>query len=181
MGWSARADVRSSVIVGVAEEGVRLKSVKTAVVAVEIVPAPEARHSNAVAVKLRNLRAASRAWITPPNVRVRVRGTKTLEKIKDSSSWHTWISKDRRRRLRPAGSARAGRRHRARSTGSPHRPHSRRMPHALFGTDGIRGTAGVFPLDARTIQRVGAALVKVLPCGCKAAHWPRYSGIRRVD
>jgi phosphoglucosamine mutase len=39
------------------------------------------------------------------------------------------------------------------------------MGHALFGTDGIRGKAGVFPLDARTIQRVGAALVKVLPPG----------------
>src|SRR5437764_15319607 len=39
------------------------------------------------------------------------------------------------------------------------------MPHSLFGTDGIRGTAGEFPLDARTIQRVGAALVKVLPPG----------------
>ena len=37
------------------------------------------------------------------------------------------------------------------------------MAQPLFGTDGIRGTAGVFPLDARTVQRVGAALVKVLP------------------
>jgi phosphoglucosamine mutase len=39
------------------------------------------------------------------------------------------------------------------------------MAQNLFGTDGIRGTAGVFPLDARTIERVGAALVKVLPPG----------------
>src|SRR5438046_2061601 len=39
------------------------------------------------------------------------------------------------------------------------------MAHALFGTDGIRGKAGSFPLDAKTIQRVGAALVKVLPTG----------------
>jgi phosphoglucosamine mutase len=30
----------------------------------------------------------------------------------------------------------------------------------LFGTDGIRGTAGTFPLDVRTVRRVGAALVK---------------------
>src|SRR5689334_12966362 len=30
----------------------------------------------------------------------------------------------------------------------------------LFGTDGIRGTAGQFPLDASTVRRVGAALVK---------------------
>ena len=37
------------------------------------------------------------------------------------------------------------------------------MTHALFGTDGIRGTAGAFPLDAHTVRRVGAALVKALP------------------
>ncbi|MSO56351.1 MAG: phosphoglucosamine mutase [Acidobacteria bacterium] len=36
------------------------------------------------------------------------------------------------------------------------------MTHALFGTDGIRGTAGTFPLDVHTIRRVGAALVKAL-------------------
>jgi phosphoglucosamine mutase len=32
----------------------------------------------------------------------------------------------------------------------------------LFGTDGVRGTAGVFPLNAETIGRMGAALVRVL-------------------
>jgi phosphoglucosamine mutase len=33
----------------------------------------------------------------------------------------------------------------------------------LFGTDGIRGTAGAFPLDVATVRRVGAALVRALP------------------
>jgi phosphoglucosamine mutase len=33
----------------------------------------------------------------------------------------------------------------------------------LFGTDGIRGVAGTYPLDVRTVRRVGAALVKALP------------------
>lgn len=33
----------------------------------------------------------------------------------------------------------------------------------LFGTDGIRGEAGTFPLDPVTIERIGAALVRVLP------------------
>ncbi len=33
---------------------------------------------------------------------------------------------------------------------------------SLFGTDGIRGTAGVFPLDERTVTRVGAALIRTL-------------------
>src|SRR4051812_27664861 len=33
----------------------------------------------------------------------------------------------------------------------------------LFGTDGIRGTAGVHPLEPVTVRRVGAALVRALP------------------
>ena len=33
----------------------------------------------------------------------------------------------------------------------------------LFGTDGIRGVAGTYPLDVRTVRRVGAALMKALP------------------
>jgi phosphoglucosamine mutase len=32
----------------------------------------------------------------------------------------------------------------------------------LFGTDGIRGVAGMWPLDPTTVARVGAALVRVL-------------------
>jgi phosphoglucosamine mutase len=35
----------------------------------------------------------------------------------------------------------------------------------LFGTDGIRGVAGHYPLDAPTVRRVGAALVRALPRG----------------
>jgi phosphoglucosamine mutase len=37
------------------------------------------------------------------------------------------------------------------------------MSHRLFGTDGIRGVAGTYPLDVHTIRRVGGALVKALP------------------
>jgi len=33
----------------------------------------------------------------------------------------------------------------------------------LFGTDGVRGTAGEYPLDPQTVRRVGAALVRALP------------------
>jgi phosphoglucosamine mutase len=32
----------------------------------------------------------------------------------------------------------------------------------LFGTDGVRGRAGVAPLDVQTVRRLGAALVRVL-------------------
>jgi YbbR domain-containing protein len=82
----AKSDVRSSVIVGVADEGVRLKTVRTAVVSVSIVPAPEERQLSAVAVRQRNLGAGLRARITPPVVSVRVRGTKeAVAKIRDTS------------------------------------------------------------------------------------------------
>jgi phosphoglucosamine mutase len=37
------------------------------------------------------------------------------------------------------------------------------MTDRLFGTDGIRGIAGAYPLDVHTIRRVGGALVKALP------------------
>ena len=37
------------------------------------------------------------------------------------------------------------------------------MAERLFGTDGVRGRAGTFPLDERTIRRLGGALVRVLP------------------
>jgi phosphoglucosamine mutase len=32
----------------------------------------------------------------------------------------------------------------------------------LFGTDGVRGKAGAYPLDPPTVRRLGAALVRVL-------------------
>jgi phosphoglucosamine mutase len=35
------------------------------------------------------------------------------------------------------------------------------MPQRLFGTDGVRGVAGVWPLDPPTIARLGAAVVRV--------------------
>ncbi len=37
------------------------------------------------------------------------------------------------------------------------------MAQRLFGTDGVRGRAGTYPLDVRTIRRLGAALVRALP------------------
>ena len=38
------------------------------------------------------------------------------------------------------------------------------MPH-LFGTDGVRGKAGDYPLDHETVARLGAALVRAMPSG----------------
>jgi phosphoglucosamine mutase len=39
----------------------------------------------------------------------------------------------------------------------------------LFGTDGVRGVAGRYPLDHATVRRLGAALVRALPHGAAAA------------
>jgi len=40
--------------------------------------------------------------------------------------------------------------------------------HRLFGTDGVRGTAGKPPLDPPTVRRLGAALVRALPHGTES-------------
>ena len=41
----------------------------------------------------------------------------------------------------------------------------------LFGTDGVRGVAGEWPLNPSTVRRLGAALVRVLPAGTES---PRF-------
>src|SRR5262245_27976614 len=56
----------------------------------------------------------------------------------------------------------ASNRHRSRY-GSPV-PNVESVPR-LFGTDGIRGTAGRYPLDPPTVRRVGAALVRAMARG----------------
>ena len=39
------------------------------------------------------------------------------------------------------------------------------MSHRLFGTDGVRGKAGEYPLDHETVARLGAALVRAMRTG----------------
>jgi phosphoglucosamine mutase len=39
------------------------------------------------------------------------------------------------------------------------------MSHRLFGTDGVRGTAGEYPLDHDTVARLGGALVRAMQHG----------------
>jgi phosphoglucosamine mutase len=53
----------------------------------------------------------------------------------------------------------------------------------LFGTDGVRGVADRYPLDATTVERLGAALVRALPHGTEQPRLlvgrdTRESGIR---
>src|SRR5262245_52600430 len=42
----------------------------------------------------------------------------------------------------------------------PEPDRAQRTAGQLFGTDGIRGTAGDFPLDPPTVRRIGAAIVR---------------------
>lgn len=44
------------------------------------------------------------------------------------------------------------------------------MTHSLFGTDGVRGHAGTYPLDGDTIRRLGVALVRALPHSAEPTH-----------
>jgi len=83
---AASSAVKASVLLGVAEPGVRVKTARNALVTVAIVPAPETRILDSVPVRTRNLAQGLTAHVTPPMVRVRVRGNKaTVEKIRDSS------------------------------------------------------------------------------------------------
>jgi phosphoglucosamine mutase len=51
---------------------------------------------------------------------------------------------------------------------TPRDPATDRAPR-LFGTDGVRGTAGTYPLDHLTVRRLGAALVRALATSGRAA------------
>jgi YbbR domain-containing protein len=83
---SAQSAVKSTVTLGVAEQGVRLKTARSAVVSVAVVQAPAARMLESVPVRVRNLATGLTARVTPPTVKVRVRGTTpAVEKIRAAS------------------------------------------------------------------------------------------------
>jgi YbbR domain-containing protein len=75
---SASSAVKSSVVLGVAEPGVRVKTARTAAVTVAIVPAPETRMLTGVPVRVRNLATGLTARVLPATVTVRVRGAKAV-------------------------------------------------------------------------------------------------------
>jgi YbbR domain-containing protein len=81
----AKTRIRSTVPVGVAEQGVRLKTVRSVAVTVDIIQAPNERQLK-VPVLLRNLQAGLTALVSPPIVSVRARGAKAnIDKLKDNS------------------------------------------------------------------------------------------------
>lgn len=83
---SASSAVKSTVVLGVAESGVRVKTTRSAIVTVAIVPAPETRMLSGVPVRLRNLATRLTARVVPATVTVRVRGVKAVvEKLRGAS------------------------------------------------------------------------------------------------
>jgi YbbR domain-containing protein len=82
---AAKSAIRQTVPLGVAEQGVRLKATRSALVSVEILQAPDERQLK-VPVRLRNLSAGLNALVVPPAVTLRARGTKAaISKLKDGS------------------------------------------------------------------------------------------------
>jgi YbbR domain-containing protein len=69
-----RSRVRERVNVGVSDDAVRLQSAQTALVTIEIQPAPVEREVSGVAVQIRNLGSGLRAELTPEVVAVAVKG-----------------------------------------------------------------------------------------------------------
>lgn len=79
---SAESDLRANAIIGMAEQGVRLKTAQSAVVTVQILQAPEERQFTNVPVRTRNLSPGLTARVSPSRVRLRVRGPKqAVDKI----------------------------------------------------------------------------------------------------
>ena len=69
-----REQVRDSVTVGLADSAVRLADAQTAIVTVEVLPAPVEREFASVPVRFRNLTGGLRAQVRPPLGSVTVRG-----------------------------------------------------------------------------------------------------------
>jgi YbbR domain-containing protein len=81
----AKAAVHAVVPIGVVEQGVRLKSVRSVTVNVDVILAPAERQLN-VPVRLRNLDAGLTAVVDPPAVKIRARGSRAaIDKLKDNS------------------------------------------------------------------------------------------------
>jgi YbbR domain-containing protein len=82
---AAKVPIRATVPVGVAESGVRLKGVRSALVLVDIVQAPSAK-SLTVPVRLRNITSGLIATVEPETVSLRARGPKmAIDRLKDGS------------------------------------------------------------------------------------------------
>ena len=81
----AKVPIRATVPLGVADPNVRLKTVRNAIVRVDVVQAPAERQLT-VPVRLRNLSSGLSAAVEPRVVGVRARGAKAaIDRLRDSS------------------------------------------------------------------------------------------------
>ncbi len=168
----ATATVAETVNMAVTDPSVRLRQAQSARVIVTIVPAPVARLPGQVIV-FHNLPAGRQVTADPAAVAVTLRGPhKTLTTMKDEQlqpyvdlaslgpgqySLQVHVDPHRPYPSWPSSRPRS-------VSGFADQPMSN-----LFGTDGIRGVAGSWPLDPPTVARVGAAIVRALP----TSHPPR--------
>ncbi len=145
--------VREVVAVGVTDSSVRLAEPQNVTVVVEISPAPVERDVSGVPVRSKNLGQALTGRIVPETVRVRVRGQRdALAAIRPDSIEAfvdlTGLGPGKYRSSRSGRSIRGiRRRHRDAKRCGHH--HQMTNPRPLFGTDGVRGHAGEYPLDRR--------------------------------
>ena len=159
-----------------------MKTLRTATVTVEIVPAPLEQTVRNRPVHLRNLGAESdRDGVTRRTSTSRFAETGRRSRAiqpDDATAFvdlaglgagdytltvHADSSRDagvdaNRTRSNPGAD------HQCQELKADRKPALRRIPR-LFGTDGIRGRAGAHPLDPPTVRRIGAALVRALPRG----------------
>jgi YbbR domain-containing protein len=82
---AAKSAIKSTAPIGVAVQGVRLKTTRSVLVSVEVIQAPDERQLT-VPVRLRNLATGLTALVVPTTVKVRARGPKAaIGKLKDGS------------------------------------------------------------------------------------------------
>ena len=172
------ADLRESAIaevtIGLIDPALRLKTQRTVTVTLPILPGPVERTVRNRPVHLRNLGAHLSAQAMPVVVDVGLRGSREALSGIDADAVTAFIDVvglgPGNYMLGVHADAGSGRRDAYRSShgrGPNHQCQRLNDPPAprLFGTDGVRGAAGQYPLDAPTVRRLGAALVRALPRG----------------
>ena len=181
----AVGDVAEDVTVGLLDPALRVKGARTATVKVQVRLGPRERTvqepAGASSRPSAKSHGAGDAVATSTSC---VRGSREGLARLDSDEVVPFVDlkglgaggvrADRSRRLRwPTPTSRASRPRPSTSASPLQRNRCR-----LFGTDGVRGTAGQYPLDAATVRRLGAALVRALPHGTESPRLldrPRYA------
>ena len=186
----ARQDVTETVTIGFLDPSLRLKTPRLASVTVQVMPGPVERPLRERAVHLRNLARGLKAQAMPNAVDVVLRGSREGVGRVDADEVVALTSTSR-------GSAPAQYALTVHVDSPPDAGVARIDPATvqvrissgkkltlprLFGTDGVRGTAGEYPLDPPTVRRLGAALVRALPpAPARRGCWSAATRASRAD